>query len=308
MKLKTLVTLLLSLLVLTSSPAKEVEKPKPEPVKKRIAVLPFGGDVWYIRGESGITDMVTTALAKSKKFILVERRALDQVLKEQNLGKDGRLDPKTVPKLGKILGVEALLIGTVTWSESSTSYGGIAVGPIILSGWSEAKVRLDARMVDTETAELLWANSAEATKRGPRGIALLTEDVKAGYFKMRFEQSLVGKATKEAVGSLSKKLVKGEISRTELGAKEILVAKVKVEEKNVILNAGELDGIKVGDRFVVAKPTGEVIVDPKTGEPLGQETKNIATLEVTKVYEKMSEARILEAIAPIEIGDKVFQI
>lgn len=45
---------------------------------------------------------------------LVERRQIEAVLKEQNLDLTGALDPKETLSLGKILNVDALVLGTLT--------------------------------------------------------------------------------------------------------------------------------------------------------------------------------------------------
>ncbi len=108
--------------------------------KKRIAVLPFASKAQVsadaispeqllavlfsggrpvanapVSDTGGIAaDMLTTALFKTNHFIVVERDLLEKVMREQGLSAAGALDPNTAVKIGKLLGVQALIAGSVT--------------------------------------------------------------------------------------------------------------------------------------------------------------------------------------------------
>ncbi|MEM1268428.1 MAG: CsgG/HfaB family protein [Bacteroidota bacterium] len=75
-------------------------------------VTPFGDYV---------SQNLATALvnADGANYSLVERRRLEQVLQEQNLGQSGALDDNTVAELQKVLGVDAIVLGEVTYFPSS---------------------------------------------------------------------------------------------------------------------------------------------------------------------------------------------
>ncbi|HTR21249.1 MAG TPA: CsgG/HfaB family protein, partial [Gemmatimonadales bacterium] len=75
------------------------------PTKRRIAVLDFdyatvhqyvydafGSDVDIGKG---IADMIVTNLVKNGTYSVIERKQLDQVLKEQNFQQSGRADPSS---------------------------------------------------------------------------------------------------------------------------------------------------------------------------------------------------------------------
>src|SRR5687768_11067003 len=49
----------------------------------------------------GLTEMMTTALVETGRFVVLDRRALQQVLAEQDLGVAGRLNPETAPAVGQ---------------------------------------------------------------------------------------------------------------------------------------------------------------------------------------------------------------
>ena len=62
--------------------------------------------------------MLTTALVKAGKFNVIERQELDKVLDEQKLGASGLVIAESAPKVGKLLGVELLVIGSIWSSEN----------------------------------------------------------------------------------------------------------------------------------------------------------------------------------------------
>ena len=92
--------------------------------KKRVAVLSFetGADAQQtaqklgVRDDLGLTlsNLMVNEIAGAGKVQVVERSALDRVLKEQNLSNSDRLDNTTAARIGKIVGVDAILIGSVT--------------------------------------------------------------------------------------------------------------------------------------------------------------------------------------------------
>src|ERR1700674_1885553 len=62
----------------------------------------------------GMTEMLTTALMKTNRFVVLERAAMDKVVGEQDFGAGGRVNAETAPKVGKIIGGQALITGDIT--------------------------------------------------------------------------------------------------------------------------------------------------------------------------------------------------
>jgi TolB-like protein len=60
---------------------------------------------------TGIQDLLITDLASNDRIRLVDRSHLNEILAEQNLGKDGRVDPTTAARIGKILGAQYAVTG-----------------------------------------------------------------------------------------------------------------------------------------------------------------------------------------------------
>jgi curli biogenesis system outer membrane secretion channel CsgG len=133
--------------------------------KPRIAVLEFKNKAenqwWYGGGGAAAQDVLVTELVKSGKFRVVEREQLAALMQEKNLALSGDLDPSTAVRAGKLLGVHYLLTGAVTeYGAQQTSAHGPGVRG--LPGFSGGKrtfvAAFNARLIDTETGEIVWAD------------------------------------------------------------------------------------------------------------------------------------------------------
>ena len=93
--------------------------------KKRVAVMNFEfGTVqqWWSGNwdiGKGISDLIVNELVTAETYRVIERNRLDEILAEQDLGESGRANPASAAKVGKVLGVNAMIVGTVrlarTW-------------------------------------------------------------------------------------------------------------------------------------------------------------------------------------------------
>jgi curli biogenesis system outer membrane secretion channel CsgG len=62
----------------------------------------------------GVSDLLVDRLVRDGTFSVIERSRLDAVLAEQNLGRSGLLDANAAAQVGRILGVDAVILGSVT--------------------------------------------------------------------------------------------------------------------------------------------------------------------------------------------------
>ncbi len=76
----------------------------------------FNLDYW----EKAIPDFLTSELSKSDKIVIVERNKLDKVLEEQALVLSGVLDSSNVQQVGKLLGAQFIIQGTINQTNSKT--------------------------------------------------------------------------------------------------------------------------------------------------------------------------------------------
>ena len=62
----------------------------------------------------GISDLLVDRLLSEGSFSVIERRKLDIVLAEQNFSTSERADSSTAARIGKVLGVNAIILGSIT--------------------------------------------------------------------------------------------------------------------------------------------------------------------------------------------------
>jgi len=256
-------------------------------LKKMIAVVDFEDKTdrsrWHWTGPDpgqGMSDMLVTALVQSGEFRVIEREQLQHVLKEQDFGQSGRVTEQTAPALGKLLGVAAIVYGSVSefgYMSSETGAGFASIGGGVAK--TTARVSIDVRMIDTTTGEIILADSADDEK-SQMGLKLKTEDFSFGH-KGKFDETLVGKATREAIDDLVETITETLEGVPWTGRV------VKADGSKIYLNAGQDVGVAAGMRFNVYR-MGEELIDPVTGLSLGAEEEKIGTIEATDIKEKYS--------------------
>jgi curli biogenesis system outer membrane secretion channel CsgG len=130
--------------------------------QKRIAVMTFTDKTakgWRGVGE-GMSDMLTSALFESGRFIVLERQAVRDVIQEQDLGASGRVKRETAAPIGEIEGAELMVYGAVTEFEpeeagigGGTYIPGLKTG--VIAGAKRAHVAIDLRIVDSKTSRIV---------------------------------------------------------------------------------------------------------------------------------------------------------
>ncbi len=162
---RTILFVVMFLLVLGSMVGLAQEKP-------RVGVLRFTNDTsagWW-SGSVGreLSDMLGAELANTGAFQVLERREIDAVLGEQDLGASGRISEATKAKIGNIKGAKYLVAGTVSAFEANTSGvgGGIGFKGVRLGGKKQkAYIAIDVKVIDTETGEIVDARTIEANAK-----------------------------------------------------------------------------------------------------------------------------------------------
>ncbi|MEW6096642.1 MAG: CsgG/HfaB family protein [bacterium] len=261
--------------------------------KKRVAVLDFEVKAAGAEAKIGssMAEMLITALQNTDKYIVLEResQAFQDMLKEQDLGKAGRIRPETAAKFGEILGAQVLIKGVVTeFCQFETVKGiGLFVKGVTLGGGGiiTAHVAVDIRMFDASTGEIIESHRTEQKAR----TVVVAGGVKVGDVTIGgvdFYKTPLGEAARKAIEDMVDFIVR------QLKTKPWEGRIVIVKNDEVIINAGSDVGIKIGDVMEVWT-TGEELIDPATGLSLGvEEGQKIGTIEITDVKEKYSVAMI----------------
>jgi TolB-like protein len=131
--------------------------------KPTVAVLYFNNAVLGVKENAdmqplskGLADLLISSLSANTNVRVVERDRIQAVLDEQKLATDGKLDPATSVKVGKIVGAHHMITGT------------------FVSELGKPTLKISIRVFNTETSEIV----ARAEETGSTaGILALIEKV-----------------------------------------------------------------------------------------------------------------------------------
>ena len=259
--------------------------------KLRVGIVDFLNKTTYGAGRLGTSasDILTTELFKTGAFIVVERAQLKQVLGEQAMGQTGVVNPETAAQAGKVLGLNALVTGSISQFGVSTSGADYAV---YKEKVQTAKCTVDVRVVDTSTGQLLFADSGKGEfQRKAQEVLGLGQ--RAGY-----DETLGQEALRSAITKFMDNLVQ-QLQSVEWSGRIAMVS-----SNEVYINAGRDVGLKPGDTLVV-QTLGQEIYDPQTKVLLGRTRGTLkGELLVMESEEKMTITQI-RAGTGFQVGDVV---
>lgn len=227
----------------TPPPAK-IDRPEEINVGERlsVAILPFDtkgvGDEF---GDIDMLDKLTTAFVNLNRFKVVERAQLERILSEQKLGLSGIVDVSTAVKIGAAVGVETVVCGSIVRSRNSVS--------------------IDARLVDTESAEIISAQDAFATKINLLALSEMIQNVAA---KIKRDVPVVSGVV------------------------------VSLQNNRLTLDLGKNNGALKGMKCYVFRE-GDSIIHPKTKEVIGKIFEQICEVRLVEVFDGYSIAKITQS-------------
>lgn len=127
-----------------------------------IAVLPFESKgIGGALGQIDLLDKLVTGFVGINRFKVIERAQLEKILEEQKLGMAGIIDASTAAQIGKGIGVDGVVCGSIT-------QGGNAV-------------TIDARLIDTETAAIIVAKDAYSNGLSLQNLSQMISDLAARF-------------------------------------------------------------------------------------------------------------------------------
>jgi curli biogenesis system outer membrane secretion channel CsgG len=270
-----------------------VASPAAAQAKIRVALWDFennSAQSWWFWDKLGpaARNQIDTAFDNDptlrEKFTVIERQALELVMKEQGLSTAGALDPQTAAKVGKILGVKYIITGGI--DKFAINKTGGAIGRLGVGGQLvQADATINLRFIDTTTAERIVSVSADAeVKKGGgffRGTSL-SRDAEWGL-----ASEVIEKVATDVVAKLTVPTTLARIGPGTGAASGLEGRIAKVDGNRAWLNIGSSSGVKVGDKFVVFN-AGDAIVDPDTGQSLGSSEKETGSGAVTEVQERFA--------------------
>ncbi len=187
--------------------------------KISVAVMDFStGETDSDRAKS-IADLIKTDMLNTGEFVMIERSAMDKVIKEQKFQSMGMVDASQAAELGKLLAVKKMLMGSV----SRFSFG----------------LLVNVRVVDVETGQIEVADKALIENDN---YIMETCSELAGKIASRLagkEVRIEGKSYLSSDGDFSESYVM------------VVYANRSWQSDTVIISLGSGDGIMEGDAFTV---------------------------------------------------------
>ena len=268
----------------------------------------------------GINAMMTKRVAQDGRFVVVERRKIASLTKEQDFAASNRVKKGTGARIGEIRGADLTLMGDiVVFGRDDRRKGGAIGGGVIGAAAgvgaykSEAKavVVLNYRVVDVETSEVVATGEARGeskrTSKGAGAAFFAGGAFGGGAINMtssNFGETIIGEAAMDAVDKLAAQLSSGTVQASASDRTDDLDARVAdFSDGTITINAGAGAGLSVGQKFTVYHK-GKEIKDPTTGEVLDIQTTPLGTMTITVVRDRISMGTFSGAGKPVA-GDIV---
>lgn len=217
-----------------------------------------------------------SALAQTRKFTLVGRSDLADLLKEQDLGDSGVIDAGTAAEKGKVKGAKFRLVTTVD-SFLEENVETVFAGTGRKGTKRRFQLSAQAKVYDASTGELLEAPNIQIEKLD----AIIGDGTQVSD----------AKRTDELMPALAREMAEKVAIRVVDVAFPVKV--IDVEEKTVTLNRGDGGGIKVGEVWSVFGPA-KSITDPDTGTVIKRKGKLLGKIRITSVDPDSSQGEVVE--------------
>ncbi len=233
-------------------------------LKRKVAIARFSNETQYGKGmfydrendpmAKQALDILSTKLAATGKFLLLERNDLDKITGEQGESTDY-----------KKIGADYVIIGSITqYGRKNTGDAGV---------FSNAKTQtveaaVSLRLIDVSTGQIIYSEEAkgyaETKSKTTLGIGGTAD----------FDATLSDKAIAGAMTQLTENIINNCMDRPW---KAYFLT---VDEGTIYISGGKSQGIGEGDIFTV-KEKGKSVKNPQTGMMMELPGKTIGKIEVT---------------------------
>jgi curli biogenesis system outer membrane secretion channel CsgG len=234
-------------------------------LKRKVAIARFSNETQYAKGifydkdndpiGKQAVDILSTKLASTNKFILLERQDMDAVLEELKIaGNEGY----------QKVGADYLIVGSVT------EFGRKNVGDV--NAFSRSKTQtvqagVSIRLIDVSTGQIIYSEEAkgeaETTNKTVMGLGERTD----------YDATLGDKAISAAISKLVENIINNCMNRPW---KSYFLS---YDENGIIISGGASQGLKVNDRYAVVEK-GKQVKNPQTGMIIELPGKTVGEINV----------------------------
>ena len=222
---------------------------------------------------------ITGDIVNTRKFEIVEREQLKQVLAEQNLAAAGITDEEDAPQQGKIKSAGYVIYGTVLslgLDQTAVQTGSVAGKKTTI------KVEVQLRFSNAETGKIVATKTVSSAKSQGR----------AESTGVQTKGNAEEQALNDAIREVSKQ-VTDALMELAYPAKIIAVGK-----QDITLNLTQ-EQVAIDDLYDVFE-MGDELTDPDTGEALGAEEELVGRVKISRPGPKTSKA---EPVGKLDLGD-----
>lgn len=234
-------------------------------LKRKVAIARFSNETQYAKGifydkandpmGKQALDILSTKLASTGKFILLEREDMDKIMEELKItGNQGSLK----------VGADYLIIGSIT------EFGRKNVGDV--NAFSRTKTQtveagVSIRLVDVSSGQIIYSEEAkgeaETTNKTVMGLGERTD----------YDATLSDKAISVAISKLVENIINNCMNRPW---KAYFLT---YDDNGIIISGGKSQGLKIGDTFEVVEK-GRVVENPQTGMKMELPGKSIGKVKI----------------------------
>ena len=236
-------------------------KVKEKSLKRKVAIARFSNETTYGKGifydktndpmAKQALDILSTRLASTGKFILLERSDIDLTILESDQEK-----PKVF--------ADYIIVGSITeYGRKNTGQTGV----LSKSKTQTVEAAVSLRLIDVSTGQIIYSEEAKGTAETSAKTTLGIGG-SAG-----FDASLSDKAISAAISQLTENIINNCLNRP-------WKAYFLAEDDGVFyISGGISQGISIGDVFIV-KEKGRSVKNPQTGMMMELPGKSVANIEI----------------------------
>ena len=234
-------------------------------LKRKVAIARFSNETSYAKGlfydkdndpmEKQAVDILSTKLASSGKFILLEREDFNLIENELKIA-----DNENYEKIG----ADFLIIGSIT------EFGRVNVGESKVFSRSKTQIveaGISIRLVDVSTGQIIYSEEAkgqaETKNKTTLGLGKRTD----------YDSTLSDKAISMAISQLVENIINNCMNKPW---KSYFLA---YDDDGVIISGGASQGLKLGDVFDVYSK-GKKVKNPQTGMSIELPGRKVGEVKV----------------------------
>ncbi len=234
-------------------------------LKRKVAIARFSNETQYAKGifydkendpmGKQALDILSTKLASTGKFILLERQDMDKIMEELKIAGS---------QASQKVGADYLIIGSVT------EFGRKNIGDV--NAFSRTKTQtveagVSIRLVDVSSGQIIYSEEAkgeaETTNKTVMGLGERTD----------YDATLSDKAISVAISKLVENIINNCMNRPW---KAYFLT---YDDNGIIISGGKSQGLKIGDTFDVVEK-GRIVENPQTGMKMELPGKIIGKVKI----------------------------